>query len=79
MNETKLTRQQQRIIEYINTFGSITSLQAYNDLGIVQLPTRIWELKRLGYKIAKKHITVRNRFKEKSSIVSYSFVKESEQ
>lgn len=29
--------QKERIIEYINKFGSITSLQAYMDLGISQL------------------------------------------
>lgn len=33
--------QRQRIINYINQFGSITSKDAYDDLGITQLATRI--------------------------------------
>ncbi|MBR5593884.1 MAG: helix-turn-helix domain-containing protein [Bacteroidaceae bacterium] len=37
------------ILRYIDDFGSITSLQAYADLGITQLGARIKELKELGY------------------------------
>ena len=36
-------------IKYINDFGSITSYQAYADLGVTQLGTRIKELKAKGY------------------------------
>lgn len=35
------TNQKQRIINYIREFGSITSLEAYKDLGITQLGARI--------------------------------------
>jgi len=41
--------QRQKIIDYIKKYGSITSYQAYLDLGITQLATRISELKEQGY------------------------------
>ena len=73
MADKTLTAQQRRIIDYINSFGGITTLQAYNDLGITSLPKRMSELKRMGYKIDKKFIPVRNRFGERVSVVFYSF------
>lgn len=39
------TTQRQKILDYINKWGSITSYQAFIDLGITQLATRIKELK----------------------------------
>ena len=41
--------QKELILKYITDFGSITSYQAYADLGITQLATRITELKDKGY------------------------------
>ena len=38
--------QKQRIIDYIKEFGSITSWQAYQDLGVMQLGARIDQLKK---------------------------------
>lgn len=37
--------QKQKILNYIRQFGSITSWQAYQDLGITQLGARIWGVK----------------------------------
>jgi len=53
--------QRQRIINYIREFGSITSLEAYKDLGITQLATRISELKEQGYEFTDEWITKKNR------------------
>ena len=41
--------QKELILKYLEDFGSITSFQAYADLGITQLATRIKELKAKGY------------------------------
>ena len=41
--------QKQRVIDYINKFGSISSWEAYADLGITQLGARIDQLKKEGY------------------------------
>lgn len=43
--------QRDKVIDYIKKFGSITSFDAYKDLGITQLATRIFELKERGHKI----------------------------
>ena len=42
--------QKQRIINYMRQFGSITSWEAYQDLGVMQLGARIDQLKKEGYK-----------------------------
>ncbi len=39
--EEKKLNQKELILQYIKDFGSITSYQAYIDLGITQLATRI--------------------------------------
>lgn len=53
--------QKEKIIEHINKFGSITSYEAYIDLGITQLATRISELKEQGYGFVDEWITKKNR------------------
>ena len=39
----------ERIIKYINDFGSISSFEAYTDLGITQLGARLDNLQKEGY------------------------------
>lgn len=56
--------QKQRILDYINEFGYITSWEAYQDLGVTQLGARIKELKEQGYKFSKKREYNKNRFGE---------------
>ena len=63
--------QRQRIINYIREFGSITSLDAYKDLGITQLATRIKELKDLGYKFETKWENSKNRYGERVDYKRY--------
>lgn len=65
--------QNERIIKYIEKFGSITQLEALQDLGVMRLASRISDLKRLGYPITSKTETVKNRFEENVSIKRYSF------
>lgn len=45
--------QHEKILKYIDTHGSITPMDAFNDLYITKLATRISELIRMGYKIEK--------------------------
>lgn len=54
--------QKEAIIKYIKDFGSITSMEAYSDLGITQLGARIFELKRLGYVFEKSDVKDKNRY-----------------
>lgn len=53
--------QKQAIINYIKTNGSITSIEAYTQLGITQLATRISELKEIGYTFSCEWIYAKNR------------------
>ena len=73
------TTQQDRILDYIKEFGSITSLDAYRDLGITKLTTRISEMRRDGIKINGKSETTKNRFGEKCHFYRYTLAKEDEQ
>lgn len=55
------TTQRQKILDYINKWGSITSYQAFIDLGITQLATRIKELKEEGYEFTYEWENGKNR------------------
>lgn len=46
-----MVTQKRLILDYIDTFGSITPMDAFIDLGITKLSTRVGELKRDGYNI----------------------------
>nr|DAF52307.1 MAG TPA: helix-turn-helix domain protein [Siphoviridae sp. ct7Qv4] len=61
----KLTNQQRRIIRYCKEFGGITAWEAAKDLGIMQLGTRIFELKAMGFEIADTWIDDVNRYGDK--------------
>lgn len=39
------------VVEYIKEHGSISSMEAFRDLGITRLSARIWELRSSGYMI----------------------------
>lgn len=66
--------QKQRIINYIREFGSITSFEAYADLGITQLATRIKELKEEGYEFKTEWINSKNKYGEPISFKRYFLV-----
>lgn len=54
--------QQQRIMQYMRDFGSISPMEAFQDLGITKLATRISELTRGGQVILRDMVTARNRY-----------------
>ena len=59
------------ILQYIKDFGSITSYQAYIDLGITQLATRIKELKEQGYSFNTEWISKKNRYGKNVAFKKY--------
>lgn len=63
--------QNERILDYINRFGSITQLDALQDLGVMRLASRISDLRSLGYPIISEIETVKNRYGEKCHIKRY--------
>ena len=60
-----------RILDYISKYGSITPLDAMNQLGVMRLASRINDLKRKGHSIQKEMVTANNRFGEKVSFAKY--------
>ena len=56
------TTQHQQIADYITTFGGITPMQAFGDLGITKLATRISEMKKVGYTFKQELVNSYNRY-----------------
>ena len=71
--------QHDRILDYMNEFGSITTLDAFRDLGITKLTTRISEMRRIGFSIEGTREAVKNRFGETCHINRYTLKKENNQ
>ena len=63
--------QAERVLEYIEKFGSITQYEALQDLGVMRLASRISDLKKMGYPIKGEIVTVRNRFEEDCYVKRY--------
>ena len=63
--------QAQRVLEYMRQFGSITQFDAFRDLGVMRLASRISDLRRDGYDIASDMEAVKNRYGETCYIKRY--------
>lgn len=66
--------QKQRILDYIKEFGSISSWEAYSELGITQLGARLDQLKREGYMFSTEFEKCKNRFNEDVHYKRYRLV-----
>ena len=64
--------QAERVLAYMMEFGSITQFEAFRDLGVMRLASRISDLKKQGYPIESNMETVKNRFDENCYIKRYS-------
>ncbi len=58
MRTTHLTR----TLDYLNEFGTITTLEAFRDLGNSRLSATIFTLRKKGYNIASDEIQVPTRW-----------------
>lgn len=72
------TTQCDRILRYLNDYGSISQLEAMQYFGCYRLAARIKDLKNRGYKIKKVTETGRNRYNEPMSWARYMLIKEVE-
>ncbi len=70
------TTQKQLIIKYIQDFGSITPMEAFGDLGITKLATRISEMRRDGMQFKIDTVKSKNRYGKTVHFAKYSFPKE---
>ena len=61
----------ERILRHLNDHGSITSLEAMSEYGIMRLASRITDLKGMGYAIRSERVTGKNRYNETTSYSIY--------
>lgn len=61
----------ERILKYMEDFGSISSYQAMVDLGVGRLASRIHDLRCMGIEIADETRTAKNRYGETTHFKVY--------
>ena len=62
----------EQIIRHMEECGSITSLEAMQEYGIMRLASRITDLKKSGIPIHRDMITQKNRYGETVTFARYS-------
>lgn len=68
----KKPTQRDRVLSYIQEFGSITRRESFVDLGVVELSSRIGELESMGYQFDRETETSKNRYGDSVSYTRYS-------
>ena len=66
----------ERVLNYIKKYGSITQKQAADYLGLSRLSARIWDLRQQGKQISTEYITVKNRYGIKIKVARYRLTEE---
>ena len=65
-----------RILRHLKDYGSISSLEAITEYGILRLASRINDLKKRGYKITSTTGTALNRYGENTHYSVYKLIEE---
>lgn len=63
-----------RIIRHLDDYGSITSLEAMSEYGIMRLASRMNDLKKIGYPFTAELETGKNRYGEPTRYTRYKKV-----
>ena len=63
--------QHERIKDYLKEFGSISTMEAFRDLGITRLGAHILEIERQGVEIERKTEYALNRYGQKVHYTRY--------
>lgn len=64
-------KQTERVPDYMRRFGSITTMQAFADLGVARLSARIADLKDEGFDIISETLSTKNRYGEHVRYAKY--------
>lgn len=64
--------QKQRILEFLESGKVLTRLNSWSELGVIEAPARISELREEGHPIKTNMITVKNRFGESVRVAEWS-------
>lgn len=70
----KMKSQTELVLDYLNTFGSITSLEAFQKLGITRISARIYDLREEGHVIQSEFVKVPRRNGQTASVKQYSLL-----
>ena len=65
--------QKELVLQYIQDFGSITPMEAFGDLGITKLATRISEMRKEGMEFKIDMVKGKNRYGKPMRYARYSF------
>ena len=74
----KEVNQKTRVMDYMNEYKSITSLEAFRDLGVTRLSAVIFDIKKSGVPIKSERMQSINRFGEVVYFSKYSIITEEE-
>ena len=61
----------ERVLKYMDDFGTISTMQAFSDLGVTRLASRIHDLKQMGYEIESETCYSKNRYGENTHYSVY--------
>lgn len=75
-NSNSNPTQCEQILQYMKDYGRISQLDAFKDLGVMRLASRISELKKRGYEIKTELKKRKNRYDQTVKIASYSLVED---
>lgn len=64
--------QKQRILHYLQTGKTLTRLNGWSTLGVIEAPARISELRQDGHPIDTKMVTITNKYGEKVRIAKWT-------
>lgn len=70
-NKNATDGQKQRLMQWFRNGLKITSLQALDELGILQLSARLCELENIGVPISRERIQVVNRYGQDVRVMRY--------
>jgi hypothetical protein len=63
--------QNQRLLDWLKQWKTITPMEAWQELGIYRLGARAWDLKQAGHPIKSKLVKVQNRWGETIKVAQY--------
>ena len=61
----------ERILKYMCDFGEISTMQAFMDLGVTRLASRIYDIRKMGIEIESEPRTGKNRYGENTHYSVY--------
>jgi hypothetical protein len=66
----------EKVLDYLQKFGSITQLEALQDIGCMRLASRISDLRGQGYSIGRRMKTSKNRYGDDVCFAEYYLIEE---